>query len=113
MNGLLKVFIMGTLSFAMQSAVHASATTCSVQARSESVVLMHCPSQLGEKTWIEAAKAACMNNQQCNVWIWDDRNKMPKTAPKTDADLDKKHTAAAVAIWINDSQSMMKLKKVR
>jgi uncharacterized protein YaeQ len=113
MNRLLKAMMMGTLTFAMQGSLHASETACSVQDRSDSVVLMYCPNQLGEKAWVEAAKAACMNNQQCNVWIWSDRNKMPKAAPKTDADMDKKHTSAAIAIWISDSQSMMKLKKVR
>ena len=76
------------------------------------MVLMFCPGQLNEKAWIEAGKSACGLGQLCNVWIWDDRSKMPGTAPNTDAELSKKHAGAAVAIWVNDSQSLMKLKKV-
>jgi len=115
MNGLLKALINGASIFALLHAGtgHASEQACSVKDRTEALVLMFCPGQLNEKVWIEAGKSACSLGQLCNVWIWDDRSKMPETAPKTDAELSKTLAGAAVAIWVNDSQSLMKLKKVR
>lgn len=86
---------------------------CTVKSRSDAVVLMHCQANLDEKTWVEAAKAACEPGKACNVWIWDDLSKMPMAAPKTDAELPKSATGAAVAVWINDAGGLMKLKKVK
>lgn len=115
MSNLLKSLVFGTSMLALSHPVSAQATeqTCRTKDRSDTVVLMFCPSPLGEQAWIEAAKSACGVTQLCNVWIWDDQSKMPKKAPKTDAELSKAHTSAAVAVWINDSQSLMKLRKVR
>ncbi len=114
MKRLLKAVICGasTFVFLHTGLGHASEQDCSVKDRTEALVLMLCPEQPGEKTWIEAAKLVCGSAIQCNVWIWNDRSKMPDAATKTDAELSKKHTGAAVAIWINDAQSLIKLKKV-
>lgn len=91
----------------------AAANTCTIKSRNDQLVLMHCPAGTSEQVWIEAAKAACKPGQPCNVWIWEDASKVPATAPKTDADLPKTSTGAAVAVWVNDAGSLMKLKKVR
>jgi hypothetical protein len=95
------------------SGANANPSECVVKSRSEGVVLMHCKTNLEDKAWVEAAKAACQPGKACNVWIWDDLARMPTTAPKTDAELPKSATGAAVAVWINDSGSLMKLKKVK
>ena len=74
---------------------------------------MHCKTNLDDKILAQAAKAACEPGKTCNVWIWDDLSKMPTAAPKTDTELPKTATGAAVAVWINDSASLMTLKKPR
>ncbi len=114
MRRALKAFIYGASTFAFlhTGLGHASEQGCSVKDRTEAVVLMFCPGQLGEKAWIEAGKKVCGSVTECNVWIWNDQSKMPDAATKTDAELSKKHTSAAIAIWINDTQSLMKLRKV-
>lgn len=115
MNPTLKTLALATsaLVLAQPAVTHAAQEACSVKARSNAVVLMHCKANLKETDWVEAAKAVCEPGKACNVWIWEDASKIPATAPNTDADLPKSSTGAAVAVWINDSASLMKLKKVR
>jgi hypothetical protein len=48
----------------------------------------------------------------CNAWIWDDPTKAPVKAPATDSDMPKGQAAAAVAIWVNDSNSLISLQRV-
>jgi hypothetical protein len=103
----------GQPATATTSSTPAIASACTVKASSPAVALMYCLPQTDEKTWIEAAKSACEPGKSRNVWIWDDLNKMPANAPQTDAELPKSSTSAAVAVWINDSASLMKLKKAR
>lgn len=102
-----------TLAMAAPAVTHAAQNGCTVKARSDAVVLMHCKENLSETAWVEAAKAACEPGKACNVWIWEDPGKMPLVAPKTDAELPKSATGAAVAVWANDTASLIKLKKVR
>lgn len=104
---------LGQTTTATSSQTSTGTSTCTVKASSPAVALMYCPSQTDEKTWIEAAKAACEPGKARNVWIWDDLSKMPASAPQTDAELPKSATSAAVAVWVNDSSSLMKLKKAR
>ena len=115
MAGILKSLVSGTAILALSHSTFALTPeqACSVSDRSDTVVLMLCPGPLDEKVWIEAGRAACSPGRQCNVWIWDDKAKMPKRAPRTDADLAKEHSASATAIWVNDSQSLMRLRKAR
>ena len=88
-------------------------TGCTVKNRSDAVVLVVCGSGLSESVWHEAGKAACGDRHYCNAWIWDDESKVPRVAPATDAGLRKVDSAAAVAVWINDSEMLMTLKRVR
>lgn len=101
------------LALGHPAASHAAQNDCTVKSRNSAVVLMHCKANLEDKVWAAAAKAACEPGKACNVWIWEDPSKIPLTAPETDADLPKSATGAAVAVWINDSANLMKLKKVR
>lgn len=114
MNGLLKSMLFGSsvLAFLCNGSLLAAEPACSIKDRTEKVVLIFCPRQSHEREWLAAGQSACPTGQHCNVWIWDDHSKMPSNAPKTDAELSKGHAASAVAIWVNDSQSLIKLKKV-
>lgn len=97
----------------LSDGIHAAEPVCSMKTRSEAVVLMHCPIPLAENAWIEAAQRACGTQPNCNVWIWDDVARMPNQAPKTDADIARDQAAAASAVWVNESKTLMRLKKVR
>ncbi len=85
---------------------------CSVKSRSAGVVIMVCASGVDSTGWRMAAQAACGSKQTCNVWIWDDAAKAPGKAPATDAELPKSATAQARAVWANDSQSLLTIRKV-
>jgi hypothetical protein len=84
---------------------------CTIKARSDAVVIMVCPVTSNADVWRTAGEAACESSQVCNAWVWDDDAKAPEKAPQTDAQLPKSRTAKAVAIWVNDSKSLVKLKK--
>jgi hypothetical protein len=89
------------------------AEECTVKSRSDAVVLLLCPPQADAELWRMAGEAACSTRAACNAWIWDDATKVPDKAPATDAELPKQRTAAAVAVWVNDSKSLMTLKRNR
>lgn len=74
-------------------------------------MIMVCPVFADADVWRMAGEAACESKQACNAWVWDDDAKAPNKAPKTDAQLPKSTSAQAVAIWVNDSKSLVKLKK--
>ncbi len=84
---------------------------CTIKARSDAVVIMVCPVRSTADTWRVAGEAACESKQLCNAWVWDNNAKAPDKAPATDAELPKSSSSAAVAIWVNDSKSLVKLKK--
>jgi hypothetical protein len=89
-----------------------TAGECSIKARSNAVVILVCPPLSNAENWRVAGSAACESKQFCNAWVWDDSGKAPNKAPATDADLPKNSSGAAVAIWVNDSKSLVTLKKV-
>lgn len=89
-----------------------SAGTCIVKASSGAVAILVCPAQSAEDAWRTAGEIACGSRLACNAWVWDENSKAPEVAPRTDADLPKSSSGQAVAIWINDSKSLVKLKKV-
>ncbi len=91
--------------------VPAGTTTCEVADRSSTVVLLACPAGLAPEALRQAGTAACLMRTQCNAWIWTDRTKMPKTAPAVQADLPESARAHAIAIWANDSQSLLTLRR--
>lgn len=84
---------------------------CAIKARSPAVVILVCPPHSDATTWRVAGGLACEARHFCNAWIWDDDASAPDKAPATDAELSKIDSRAAVAVWVNDSQSLMTLKK--
>ena len=90
----------------------ANAAECSVQARSDTVVLVLCPPGLDREAWRKAGEGACGAAVRCNAWIWDDRENVPDTAPSTDAELQENDVRNAVAIWVNDAQTLVKVREV-
>ena len=115
MNSSLKSLALATSALALvqPAAATAAQNDCTVKSRSDAVVLMHCKAGLKDAAWVAAAKAACEPGKPCNVWIWEDPSKIPAAAPKTDTELPKSATGAAVAVWINDIANLITLKKVR
>jgi hypothetical protein len=90
----------------------ATASPCTITSRSDAVVIMVCAPNLEQQALRTNGRSACGIKVNCNVWIWDDAAKAPAKAPNTDADLPKDQAAAAVAIWVHDSQSLITLKRV-
>ncbi|MEX0730013.1 MAG: hypothetical protein WED00_14925 [Aquisalimonadaceae bacterium] len=86
---------------------------CSVKSRSDAVVIVVCEPGVSEQGLREAGRAACGDNAQCNAWIWDDSAAAPATAPARDADLPKDRSGAAVAVWVNDTGSLLTIKRMR
>lgn len=84
---------------------------CSVQDRSEAVVIMICPAALSEDDLRTAGQKACGEELFCNVWIWNDAADAPDVAPETDGELDKAKTSLATAIWVNDSESLVLVRR--
>jgi len=85
---------------------------CKIKVRSDAVVILVCPSASTADVWRAAGQAACGPKLFCNAWVWDDNAKAPDTAPVTDAEIPKSATTQAIAIWVNDSKSLVTLKKV-
>lgn len=86
---------------------------CSVKSRSDAIVIMVCRPGTMPPAMTQAASLACGSKAMCNVWIWDDADKAPTTAPHKDSDLPKAAVQHAVAVWAHDSKSLMSLKRVR
>jgi hypothetical protein len=88
--------------------------TCTEKSRSERVVVMVCPAGATPAAMKAAGQAACKGKTGgCNAWIWDDASKAPMKAPAIDTDMPKTTTGNARAVWLNDSQSLMELRKAR
>jgi len=90
-----------------------AATTCDVKSRSESVAVVLCPASVTPKAMRDAGVAACRGLKPCNAWIWDDAAKAPAKAPANEADLSKDAVLGARAVWMNDSQNLMMMQKVK
>jgi hypothetical protein len=90
----------------------ASASPCSIKSRSETLVVMVCAPGQAADDLRDVGRAACKEKTMCNVWIWDDPSKAPDKAPRADSEIPKQQAADAIAIWVNDSQSLISLKRV-
>lgn len=91
----------------------AIAATCNQASRSDDIVLMRCSVDSTSETWIAAAKQACGEDKSCNVWFWHHGVELPKAAPLKDIDLPKNLTSKALAVWANDSSSLLTLKNAK
>jgi hypothetical protein len=83
---------------------------CWVRSRSSQWVVLICTPDAGEQVWRVRSQAACADQSRCNVWIWEQPAKAPESAPSTDADITLLQASAALALWINESQSLVKLR---
>lgn len=87
---------------------------CTVPDRSDKVALVLCPSTVTGDALAKVGEAACPGKGvRCNAWVWHDSNAVPKKAPDKDENLPKTQTAKAVAVWVNDSERLISLRKVR
>lgn len=84
---------------------------CKVTSRSATVVVMVCAPKMEQQALRSSGRSACGTLVDCNVWIWDDAAKAPAKAPARDADMPKDRAATAIAIWVQDSQSLITLKR--
>jgi hypothetical protein len=103
----------GILLLAVPLQVEASEASCSVLSKSDTVAIVICGKSTDKEVWRDAGLKACEGKTLCNAWIWDDRTKAPKTAPKTDADMSKSEASSARAIWIHDDQKLVLIRQVR
>lgn len=87
------------------------AQACTTRDSSEQVALVLCGKNTDPAALKAAGMAACKGKKVCNAWIWEDAGKLPAKAPAADKDLPKSSTGAARAVWINDSQHLMELRK--
>lgn len=109
---LIAALCLGALAPLAQAQAAVPDQACTVKTRGATVLVMVCPAASDSSVWRAAGEAACGAAQRCNVWVWDDASKAPATAPASDADLPKAAAGAAVAIWVNDSKSLVSLKRV-
>ena len=87
------------------------AAECERVNRSDNVVLMSCAQVVDAEAMVAVAKEECGEDKTCNVWFWSSEVGLPDTAPATDAELPTALTSKALAVWANDSGSLMTLKK--
>lgn len=87
-------------------------TQCSVRHSKGSIRVVICPQGLDQEALRAAGEKACGDVQMCNAWIWDDAEKAPKHAPVADADIGPQYVGEAVAVWANDSRSLMLIEAV-
>lgn len=84
---------------------------CEVVDRSSTTVLLFCAGNLSADALREAGSSVCMMRNQCNAWIWADRQRVPSKAPAAQEHLPESARASASAIWINESQSLIILRR--
>lgn len=110
-------FLWGFAATLLATVAHATgndpAPKCRVTASSDQIAIVLCAKGLKEGELADIGGEACGLRTGCNAWIWDDPDVMPKTAPKSDAGIAKAQAAAAVAVWANDSKSLLLIKKSR
>mgnify|MGYP001060213864 FL=1 len=97
-------------SYGVES-VPAGSATCSVIDRSKAVALLACPAELSSEALRQAGTAACQPRVQCHAWVWVDRSKAPEKAPEMDSEIPESARAHAVAIWVNESQGLITLRR--
>ncbi|MGM9481510.1 hypothetical protein ACS5PN_09995 [Roseateles sp. NT4] len=106
--------VLRTLAIGLLGLISAGAhADCKTKDRSELVAVVLCSANTDLAGLKAAGAAACKDKQVCNAWIWEDASKLPPKAPEADKDLPKSSSGAARAIWINDAQHLMELRKAR
>jgi len=89
------------------------AAECHLVSRSAQLVLMQCDTSSDRDVWRATAKTVCESSQRCNVWFWPVGVNLPAVAPSRDQDLPRHLTSKAMAVWVNDSTSLLELKAIK
>ncbi|MFT3803242.1 MAG: hypothetical protein QM766_18770 [Burkholderiaceae bacterium] len=92
--------------------VPAGNSACELVDRNDGVALLVCPHGLDNEALRQAGTAACHSSQQCKAWVWNDRSKVPDKAPVRDADIPESSRRYAAAIWVNESQGLITLRRL-
>lgn len=85
---------------------------CSVRDAEGSIRVLICPPGLDQQAHRVAGEEACGARVMCNAWIWDSADKAPKNVPSKDADIRPEDAGNAVAVWANDTKSLMLIRRV-
>ncbi len=105
-------FMFAALSTVQAESSQLENSECSIRDSSEKVVLVVCPAGLDQPEWRAAGTKACRSTTGiCNAWIWDSQEKAPEKAPLMDGDMDIKNRGDAIAVWVNDAQRLMIIRK--
>lgn len=70
-----------------------------------------CPSGLDMNAWRDVGMGACESLEQCNAFIWDDASMAPERPPREGEKMSPEQAAALVAIWYNDTQRMVLVRR--
>ena len=83
-----------------------AASSCQNLGRAALAAVVVCPPGLNEAEWREAGKVACPARGPCNAWIWDDSAKAPTVPPTFANPMTDAQVNSAVAVWINNTQTL-------
>ena len=90
-----------------------STPECNVIASKLGLIVLVCPEGLTDTELQAAGQRACGPTMWlCNAWIWDDVAAAPADVPLGNNNLDEDAVRQAVAVWVNDAQSLIKIRKV-
>ncbi len=90
-----------------------SAKGCQLRISHGALAIVVCPADLDMYELRKAGVNACSLVSGCTAWIWDDPSKAPDfNQIVTGQKISKEQTADAVAIWDNNTQQMMLLRRV-
>lgn len=97
------------LALVAMAAAHADGPAiCRIKARSTQLIVLICTPDAGDQVWRVRSQAACADQSRCNVWIWDQPAKAPEFAPWSHVQISQLHANTAVAVWINESQTLIR-----
>ena len=80
---------------------------------SGTVVIIVCDTEPDQIKWRDAGVGACAGKAECNAWFWLDRAVAPKSAPISDGEIPRAAVNAARAVWVNETQQLILLRKVK
>jgi hypothetical protein len=84
---------------------------CELKGENGMVSMLLCPEELEAEQYAAEGRIACEGRAPCGAWIWTDVAAVPAEAPDAHDKLPKESVQKAVAIWVNDNQQLMMLKK--
>ncbi|MGP6087726.1 hypothetical protein [Antarctobacter jejuensis] len=91
--------------------VETAEPACELKGENGMVSMLLCPAGLDSAAYADEGRIACEARAPCGAWIWINADAVPEEAPDAHDKLPKESVRQAVAIWINDKQELMVLKK--